>query len=137
MVLVRHGQTEWSASGRHTGRTDIPLTPLGLLQADAIGDLLSGFEFARVLSSPLTRAWLTMKRAGHGDGTACDDLRGWDYGVYEGRRTDDIREELPEWSVWDSPILEGESVDEVADRADRVILRWNEVRHLRSVDPDL
>jgi len=121
VILVRHGQTEWSLSGRHAGRTDVPLTGLGLRQADALGAMLGGAEFARVLSSPLSRAWETMERAGHGGGTACDDLMEWDYGIYEGRRTDDIREEIPEWSVWKDPIFDGESVTEVGNRADRVI----------------
>lgn len=121
VVLVRHGQTEWSASGRHTGRTDVPLTELGLRQAEALGAMLGGVEFARVLSSPLARAWETMKRAGFPGGTATPDLMEWDYGIYEGRTTKDIREEIPGWSVWTHPILDGESVDEVGARVDRVI----------------
>lgn len=121
VTLVRHGQTEWSASGKHTGRTDVPLTGLGLRQADALGAMLGGTEFARVLASPLSRAWQTMERAGYGGGTACEDLVEWDYGIYEGRRTDDIRKEIPEWSVWKDPIFEGESVAEVGGRADRAI----------------
>lgn len=121
MILVRYGQTDWSASGKHTGRTDVPLTELGLRQADALGAMLGGAEFSRVLSSPLARAWETMERAGYGGGTACDDLMEWDYGAYEGLRTDDIRRGVPGWSVWKDPISEGESVDEVGPRADRVI----------------
>jgi len=121
VVLVRHGQTEWSAAGRHTGRSDVPLTELGRRQAEALGAMLDGADFARVLSSPLTRAWETMERAGYSSGTATDDLMEWDYGIYEGRRTVDIREEIPDWSVWVDPIVGGESVDEVGERADRVI----------------
>lgn len=128
VTLVRHGQTEWSASGRHTGRTDVPLTELGLRQADALGAMLGGAEFARVLSSPLGRAWKTMERAGYGSGSACGDLMEWDYGVYEGRRTEDIREEIPGWSVWSDPIFEGESVAEVGNRADQAI---EEIRDAR------
>ena len=124
VALVRHGQTEWSVSGQHTGRTDIPLTELGRRQADALGDMLSGTEFALVLSSPLIRAWETMERAGYATtGVATDDLLEWDYGVYEGRRTDDIRTEIPDWSVWTHPIAGGETIDEVGARADRAIAR--------------
>jgi probable phosphoglycerate mutase len=122
IVLVRHGQTEWSVSGRHTGRTDIPLTELGRRQADALGGMLGGADFALVLSSPLVRAWETMDRAGYGaTGVATDDLLEWNYGTYEGRRTADIREEIPEWSVWTHPIVDGESVEQVGERADRTI----------------
>jgi len=121
VILVRHGQTEWSAAGRHTGRSDVPLTELGRRQAEALGAMLGGADFARVLSSPLTRAWETMERAGYAGGTATDDLMEWDYGIFEGRRTLDIRDEIPDWSVWVNPIVGGESVDEVGERADRVI----------------
>ncbi len=121
LVLVRHGQTEWSAAGKHTGRSDVPLTDLGRRQAEALGAMLRGADFDRVLSSPLTRAWETMERTGFGGGTASDDLMEWDYGIYEGRRTVDIRDEIPNWSVWRSPIVGGESVDEVGQRVDRVI----------------
>jgi probable phosphoglycerate mutase len=124
VALVRHGQTEWSVSGQHTGRTDIPLTELGRRQADALRDMLSGTEFALVLSSSLIRAWETMERAGYATtGVATDDLLEWDYGVYEGRRTDDIRTEIPDWSVWTHPIAGGETIDEVGARADRAIAR--------------
>jgi probable phosphoglycerate mutase len=122
VVLVRHGQTEWSAAGRHTGRTDVPLTGLGRRQADALADMLGGAEFAAVLSSPLSRAWETMERAGFGDtALASDGLLEWDYGVYEGRRTADIRLEIPAWSVWTHEIHDGESVEQVGARTDRVI----------------
>ena len=124
VVLVRHGQTEWSVSGKHTGRTDIPLTELGRRQADALGGMLGGTEFTLVLSSPLSRAWETMDRAGYSSGgVATDDLLEWDYGAYEGRRTADTRKEIPGWSVWTHPIIEGESFDEVGARADRAIDR--------------
>ncbi|HUU60833.1 MAG TPA: histidine phosphatase family protein [Acidimicrobiia bacterium] len=124
MVLVRHGQTEWSAEGRHTGRTDVPLTNLGRRQADALGEMLGGAHFAAVLSSPLSRAWETMERAGYAaDGVASEELLEWDYGVYEGRRTADIRLEVPGWSVWTHEIVGGESVEQVGERADRAIAR--------------
>jgi probable phosphoglycerate mutase len=124
VVLVRHGRTEWSATGRRTGRTDVPLTAFGLRQADALAGMLGGAEFAEVLSSPLSRAWDTMERAGFASrAIALDDLVEWDYGVYEARRTPDIRNECPGWSVWSHEIIGGESVEKVGQRADRVIER--------------
>jgi len=122
IALIRHGQTEWSISGKHTGLTDIPLTDLGRQQADALGEMLNGEKFARVLASPLVRAWETMERAGYADHVeASADVLEWDYGVYEGLRTDDIRLTIPNWSVWTHPIWNGESVEEVGLRADRII----------------
>jgi broad specificity phosphatase PhoE len=122
--LVRHGETEWSRSGRHTGRTDIPLTPAGEHQARALGRHLAGRPFALVLTSPLSRARETCRLAGYADAAqVTDDLREWDYGVYEGRTTADIRVEQPGWSIWTSPVLDGESVEQVGDRARRVIDR--------------
>ena len=122
--LVRHGETEWSASGQHTGRTDIPLTPLGERQAMALGKNLAGHKFALVLSSPLARARETCRLAGLGDSAEMtDDLREWDYGIYEGRRTADIRKEAPGWTVWNSSIPGGETMEQVAQRTRRVIDR--------------
>ncbi len=122
VLLVRHGQTEWTMSGRHTGRTDIPLTEVGRRQAVALGAMIENVPFTRVLSSPLSRAWQTMELAGYGGhAVASDDLLEWDYGVYEGRRTDDIRTEIAGWSVWTNPIEGGESVDDVGRRTDRVV----------------
>lgn len=125
IVLVRHGQTEWSVSGKHTGRTDIALTDLGQRQADALGGMLGGAEFALVLSSPLVRAWETMERAGYGhSGEVANELLEWDYGAYEGLRTVDIRVRIPGWSVWTHPIIDGESFDDVGARTDLVIERF-------------
>ena len=122
IALIRHGQTAWSISGKHTGLTDIPLTDLGQQQADALGEMLNGEKFARVIASPLVRAWETMERAGYAaDAEANTDVLEWDYGVYEGLRTDDIRLTIPNWSVWTHPIWNGESVEEVGLRADRII----------------
>ena len=124
IVLVRHGQTQWSISGRHTGRTDIPLTDLGRQQADALGEMLDGRDFSLVLSSPLKRAWETMQRAGYAvQGMPDENILEWDYGVFEGRTTRDIRSSDPDWSVWTSPIVGGETVDEVGARADLAIER--------------
>jgi len=120
--LIRHGETEWSASGQHTGRTDIPLTAQGRRQAAALGRHLAGRRFALVLTSPLSRAIDTCRIAGYGDvARVTDDLREWDYGIYEGRTTADIRKESPGWSVWTHRIQGGESVEEVGARVDRVI----------------
>ena len=124
IVLVRHGETEWSRSGRHTGRTDIALTEAGVLGAQAIGRYLEGRTFAEVLTSPLTRARETCRLAGLASGAQTDaNLIEWDYGIYEGRTTPDIRRETPGWSVWLSPITGGESLEQVAARAGHVIER--------------
>ena len=122
VVLVRHGETEWSASGRHTGRTDVPLTALGRRQAEALGRCLAPWRFARVLTSPLQRAAETCRLAGLGDRAELrEDLREWDYGDYEGRTTPDIRRERPGWTVWTGGVPAGETVEEVGARADRII----------------
>ncbi len=122
VTLVRHGQTEWSKTGRHTGRTDVPLTDLGRQQAVALGKMIEDAKFDRVLSSPLSRAWETMELAGLANSdVASDDLVEWDYGDYEGRPTAEIRVDLPGWTVWTHPIVGGESIEDVSARADRVI----------------
>jgi broad specificity phosphatase PhoE len=122
LVVVRHGETEWSRSGRHTGRTDIPLTDRGREQAERLGQALRGRTFSRVLSSPLGRALETCRLAGFGDrAELVDDLREWDYGVYEGRTRLEIAAEVPGWSVWTNPIVGGESLADLGQRADRVI----------------
>jgi broad specificity phosphatase PhoE len=122
--LIRHGETEWSLSGQHTGRTDVPLTAAGRGQAEALGRYLKGRVFALVLTSPLDRARETCRLAGYGSvAQVTDDLREWDYGIYEGRTTAAIRSVEPGWSIWTSPVPEGESVDQVGTRARRVIDR--------------
>jgi broad specificity phosphatase PhoE len=124
IVLVRHGQTEWSASGRHTSRTDVPLTEEGRARAARLRDRLAGFDFALVLTSPLSRARETAALAGFGDRAEVDeDLREFDYGDYEGRTTAEIREERPGWDVWRDDSPGGETPDQVGARADRVIAR--------------
>lgn len=120
--LVRHGETEWARLGRHTGRTDIPLTALGREQATAVGARLAGRPFALVLSSPLSRALDTAQLAGFADRVrTTDDLLEWDYGADEGRTTLDIRAERPGWSIWRDGPKDGETIRQVAERADRVI----------------
>jgi probable phosphoglycerate mutase len=122
--LVRHGETEWSLSGQHTGRTDVPLTTSGQRQAEGLARHLAGRAFALVLTSPLGRARETCRLAGY-ESTAqvADDLREWDYGIYEGRTTAAIRAVEPGWSIWTHPVPEGESIDQVGARARRVIDR--------------
>jgi len=124
VVLVRHGETEWSQSGRHTGRTDIPLTSTGRLQADQLATMLDGREFALVMSSPLARASETLDRAElNTPAEFTDDLLEWDYGDYEGITTSQTRETIPDWSVWTHPIIGGEPVESVGERADKIIER--------------
>jgi broad specificity phosphatase PhoE len=124
LVLARHGETEWSRTGRHTGRTDVPLTDVGREQARALGAVLAGRTFTRVISSPLSRATDTARLAGFGDRLETDpELREWDYGVYEGRRRVDIDDDEPGWTVWSHRIRGGESLAELAVRADGVITR--------------
>jgi broad specificity phosphatase PhoE len=122
--LIRHGETEWSKSGKHTGRTDVPLTELGREQARGIRERLEGLDFSLVLSSPMSRALDTARLAGFGDQVVLDDdLREWDYGAYEGVTTPDIRKTVPGWTVWTHPTPEGETADQVTTRVDRVIER--------------
>jgi broad specificity phosphatase PhoE len=122
LVLVRHGETEWSRDGRHTGGTDLPLTERGRVNAKRIAPVLDGFSFIRVLSSPLKRALETCRLAGFGDRVEIrDELREWDYGDYEGRRTAEIHEERPDWVLWRDGCPGGESPDDVGARADRVL----------------
>jgi broad specificity phosphatase PhoE len=122
LVVVRHGATAWSRSGRHTGRTDVPLLDEGRIEAEEIGRRLAGHEFALVLTSPLARARQTCALAGFGgQARECDDLREWDYGQYEGKTTEEIRAERPQWSLWRDGAPGGETAQHVAGRADRVI----------------
>jgi probable phosphoglycerate mutase len=122
VVLVRHGETEWSRSGRHTGRTDIPLSELGRREAEAAGEELGGRRFALVLTSPLQRARETCRLAGYDtEAQVNDDLREWDYGDYEGVTTVEIQREQPGWTVWNGTIPHGETIEQVAARADRIV----------------
>jgi probable phosphoglycerate mutase len=122
-VTVRHGATAWSQSQRHTGRSDLPLEAEGREQARDVGRRLAGHHFAQVLVSPLERARETCTLAGFAHATVCDDLREWDYGAYEGLTTAAIREDRPDWSLWADGPPEGETLDQVATRADRVVAR--------------
>jgi broad specificity phosphatase PhoE len=122
VVLVRHGETEWSRTGKHTGRTDIPLTERGRREAQAVGAALSNHDFALVLTSPLARAHETCRLAGFGARAVVrDELLEWDYGTYEGRTTADVREERPGWTLWRESVPGGETIDKVGRRVDFLI----------------
>ncbi len=122
--LIRHGETEWSQTRRHTGRTDLPLTEAGREQAAALKERLASVSFADVYSSPLRRASETAILAGLGDRVVFDDdLSEWDYGIYEGRTTLEIQKEQPGWDIWATEVPRGESASDVGARTDRVIAR--------------
>jgi probable phosphoglycerate mutase len=128
LCLIRHGETAWSRSGQHTGRTDIGLTPVGERQAALLGRRLAERKFALVLTSPLARARETCRLAGCGDVAVSEpDLLEWDYGGYEGRTTAQIREQEPGWNIWGGAALARESADQVGARCDRVIARCESV----------
>jgi len=130
--IVRHGETEWSLSGQHTGRTDIPLTEEGRRQAERLAARLARERFALVLVSPLARARETARITGFGDVAEVDpDLVEWDYGDYDGRTAAEIRRERPGWTPWHGGFPGGETLEEVAARADRVVAR------VRGVDGDV
>ncbi len=120
--LVRHGRTEWAATGRHTGWTDIPLDEVGVAQAASLAGFLATQSFDRVVTSPLARARDTCELAGFGErATVDDDLREWNYGDYEGRTKLDILAERPGWVLWDDGVPGGEQLHHVAGRADRFL----------------
>jgi probable phosphoglycerate mutase len=122
VVLVRHGETEWTRTRQHTGKTDLPLDDEGRRQAAFVGRELAGREFGRVLTSPLRRARETCELAGFGEHAQVrPDLAEWDYGDYEGRTTADVHVERPGWSLWHDGVPGGESPDDVGRRADRVL----------------
>lgn len=122
--LLRHGETPWTVLGRHTGRTDVALTPRGEAEALALGRSLGGRRFGLVLTSPLVRASHTCTLAGYGPIAEVDaDLQEWDYGAFEGRTTAEIRVGQPGWTIWEDGATGGETPDEVGVRADRVIAR--------------
>ena len=121
--LVRHGETEWSRSGKHTSTTDVPLTAEGEAAARSLAPRLAGETFALVLTSPRERARRTADLAGFPSAEVDDDLVEWAYGDYEGITTDQIRETVPDWTVWTHPSPGGETADEVGTRLDRVLAR--------------
>lgn len=128
LVLVRHGETAWSRSGQHTGRTDIPLTAEGERRASALRPVLAGRDFGLVLSSPRQRALRTAELAGFaGRIELTEDLAEFDYGVYEGLTSDQIAERRPGWDLWRDGAPEGETAAEVRVRVERVIARAQSV----------
>lgn len=129
VYLARHGETEWSLSGQHTGLTDLPLTERGVRNARRLGERLAGLTFAKVFTSPLQRAARTCELAGFGAVAEVDhDLVEWNYGQYEGRRTADIHIERPDWQLFRDGCPGGESPDQVGVRADRVVSRVRAVQ---------
>ncbi len=130
VYLARHGETAWSLSGQHTGLTDLPLTERGERNARQLGERLKGLTFAKVFTSPLQRASRTCDLAGFASVAEVDrNLLEWEYGQYEGRRSDEIRAERPDWQLFRDGCPGGESPDQVGARADRVV---NRVRALAS-----
>lgn len=126
--LIRHGETAWSLSGQHTGRTDLPLTEEGEQEAGKVAERLSGVNFSRVFTSPLLRARRTAELAGLGDVAEIEpDAVEWDYGEYEGRRTEDIRKDRPGWNIFEDGCPHGESPLQVSERADRLIARFQKM----------
>jgi len=122
--LIRHGETEWSRSGAHTGRTDLPLTEAGRQEAAAIARRLGGKHFALVLTSPVQRALETCRLAGYGDVAQIEpNILEWDYGDYEGLSTADIRKKVPGWNLWIEGFPRGETIEQVAARARAAIDR--------------
>jgi probable phosphoglycerate mutase len=122
IVLVRHGETEWTKTGQHTARSDIPLTEEGMAQGERLRTWLAGRAFSRVMTSPLARATETCRQAGLGPGAERrDELVEWDYGEYEGLTTPQIRERRPGWSLWRDGCPGGEAGQDVAARLDPVL----------------
>jgi len=128
IYLARHGETAWSLTGQHTGVTDLPLTDRGERNARALGQRLSGLEFAKVFTSPLQRAERTCELAGFRTGAVVDrDLVEWDYGEYEGRTTAEILAGRPDWQLFRDGCPGGETPDHIGARADRVVARLRAV----------
>jgi len=129
IYVARHGETNWSLSGQHTGLTDLPLTERGERNARRLGERLKGLSFAKVLTSPLQRAARTCELAGFGAGAEVDrDLLEWNYGEYEGRRTAEILAERPDWQLFRDGCPRGELPDQIGARADRVVSRVRAVQ---------
>jgi broad specificity phosphatase PhoE len=123
LILVRHGETEWSREGRHTGRSDLPLTPRGEEQARSLAPLLARRDIASTLVSPARRARRTAELAGLSGAETDERLWEWDYGAYDGRTTPEIREERPGWYLWRDGVVGGETAAQVGERADGVLAR--------------
>ena len=129
VYLARHGETAWTISGQHTGMTDLPLTDRGERNARRLGERLKGLKFTKVFTSPLQRAVRTCELAGFGAQAEVDrDLLEWNYGEYEGRRTEDIHLTRPDWNIFRDGCPGGESPGQVGARADRVVKRVRELQ---------
>ncbi|MFF2012742.1 histidine phosphatase family protein [Streptomyces sp. NPDC058195] len=143
LILIRHGETEWSRSGQHTSHTDLPLTPLGERQARALAPLLAGRNIALTLVSPAVRARRTAELAGLAAPLITPELREWDYGGYEGVTTDEIRRTRPQWNLWTDGVAAGpedhpgETPAEVGARADRVLAKAAAAAAGRDADEDI
>jgi broad specificity phosphatase PhoE len=128
IYLIRHGETEWAKAGRHTGRSDIPLTDAGREQAGFLLPIFDDVKFDRILSSPLQRALETAKLAGLSPMVELDEeLLEWDYGDYEGLTTKQIREQVSDWSIWTHLCPNGETIEQISQRADRVVARLRSI----------
>ena len=128
LLVIRHGETEWSRTGRHTGRTDLPLTDRGRDEARAAARTLLDWQIDHVAASPLARARETAELVDLAPPIVIDDdLVEWDYGIFEGERTIDTRQTIPDWSVWTHPITDGESIEEVGARVDAFLGRAGEL----------
>jgi probable phosphoglycerate mutase len=125
LYFMRHGETAWSLTGQHPGRTDLPLTPHGEQEARELAPLIAGVKFDRVFVSPRQRARRTAELAGHGQAEVEPDLAEWDYGDYDGLRIDEIRVKRPGWNIYTDGCAGGESPDQIVARADRLIAKWS------------
>lgn len=129
IVLVRHGETAWSRTGQHTGRTDLQLTAAGRRQGVLAGERLRGRDFVLVLTSPLARAHETCRLAGLAErAQRRPDLMEWDYGEYDGRTTADVQKERPGWNLWTDGVPGGETIAQVGERADRIVAELRAAR---------
>lgn len=128
IYFIRHGETAWSLSGQHTGRTDLPLTPKGEAMARELATTLNAVAFSQVLTSPRLRARATCELAGLSANAATEpNLAEWDYGDFEGLRTTEIRQLHPQWDIWKDGCTRGETPADVGERADRLIVRLLEL----------
>jgi broad specificity phosphatase PhoE len=126
--LIRHGETAWTLSKQHTGRNDIPMTEAGEKDASALKHLLNGKTFQEVYVSPLRRAQDTCRLAGYSSGAKITpEIMEWDYGDYEGRTPEEIRREIPDWTIWTYGCPGGETIDDVANRAKKIISNFTEI----------
>lgn len=128
LYFMRHGETAWSLSGQHTGRTDLPLTGHGEAEAQALGTLLHGVRFDHLFTSPRQRARRTAELAGHAGALLEPDLAEWDYGDYDGKTQDEIHAQRPGWDIYLDGCPGGESPEQITTRVDRLIARWSTLK---------